>query len=98
MSRLTVFITGTAVGAALIYAALTHHLLRTSSGWEFVPKTTATFEDSYVDVREFGLVNWADHRELVAALIKADKNQVLGDAARSTLEVNVKGMLDGFRK
>jgi hypothetical protein len=98
MSRLFVFIVGIVVGAGLIYAALTHHFVRTSSGWQIVPKTSATFDDFYVDVREFDVSNWSEHRELVAAIIKAEKSQILGDAAQSSLEKTAGRFIEGLRK
>ena len=98
MRRLFTFILGTAVGGCLIYAALTHHLLRTKGGWEFLPKTSATFDDWYVDVREFDLTHWAEHRELVAAIIKAEKNQILGDATQTTVERSAQRMVDRLRQ
>jgi hypothetical protein len=98
MNRLFIFLIGSAVGACLIYSALTHHLLYTNSGWELVPKTSATFDDWYVDVRKFDLASWSEHRELVAAIIKAEKNQILGDATQSTLEQSARRVVDRLRQ
>jgi hypothetical protein len=98
MSRLSVFIFGILVGGALIYGALTHYLLHTSSGWELVPKTSATFDDSYLDVRAFTVAEWAEHRELVGAIVAAKKEHILGKAAQDGIEQGVTQLLDEFRK
>jgi hypothetical protein len=95
---MSTFIVGAAVGAVALYGALTHHLVRTADGWEVVPKTSATLEDSYVDVRRFGLPEWAEHRELAAAIMKAQKEQILSEAAQQTIEQSAKGLLEGLRQ
>jgi hypothetical protein len=98
MSRLSTFIIGILVGGGLIYGALTHHLLHTSSGWELVPKASTTFDDSYLDVRSFSLADWAEHRNLVAAIVAAKKEHILGEAAEAGIEHGVTQLLDEFRK
>jgi hypothetical protein len=98
MSRLGTFIFGIVVGGGLIYGALTHHLLHTSSGWELVPKASTTFDDSYLDVRNFTLTDWAEHRELVAAIVAAKKEHILGESAEAGIEQGVMQLLDEFRK
>jgi hypothetical protein len=98
MSRLATFIFGILVGGGLIYGALTHHLLRTAAGWELVAKAGATFDDSYLDVRSFTLADWAEHRELVAAIVAAKKEHILGESAEASIEQGVTQMLDEFRK
>jgi hypothetical protein len=98
MGRISIFIVGAAVGAVLLYGAMTHHLVRTPKGLQIVPKTNASFDDSYVDVRSFSLSDWAEHRELVTAIVKAEKDQILGDAAEQTIEQSANRLLDGVRQ
>jgi hypothetical protein len=97
MGRLATFILGILVGGGLIYGALTHHVLHTSAGFELVPKASATFDDSYLDVRNFTLADWAEHRGLVAAIVNAKKEHILGEAAEAGIEQGVIQMLDEFR-
>ena len=98
MSRLAVFIFGILVGGGLLYGALTQHLLHTTSGWELVPKVAANFDDSYLDVRKFSLADWAQHQQLVAAIVAAKKEHILGEAAEAGIEQGVTQLLDEFRK
>jgi len=97
MKRISWFIAGCVAGGAFMYAGITHHLLGTSSGWELVPKSSATFDDSFLDVREFGLSDWAEHRELVAAIIKAEKEKILGEAAQHSIEKTAGRLVDDLR-
>ena len=98
MRRISVFIIGCLAGGAIMYGGLTHHLLRTSDGWELIPKSSATFDDSFVDVRKFTLSDWAEHRELVAAIVKAQKEQILGGATQNTLEQSAGRVFDEIRR
>jgi hypothetical protein len=98
MSRLATFIIGILIGGGLIYGALMHHLLHTSSGWELVPKSSATFDDAYLDVRAFTVADWTEHRELVAAIVASKKEHILGEAAQDGIEHGVMQLLDEFRK
>jgi hypothetical protein len=85
MARLNSFFLGLLAGAALTYFALGYHVLRTKDGFEVIRKTTPTFAQSYVDVRTFDGGAWTERPELAAAVMKAGKEELLGDAALESL-------------
>jgi hypothetical protein len=95
MGRFWTFFWGVVVGSILLYGAMTYHVVNTRDGLQVVPKTTARLAGTYVDIRGFGIDDWAEHRDLAMALIQADKGDLLGDAAispvRETLEAWLKG-------
>jgi len=86
------------VGAILMYGAMKYHVVNTKDGLQAVPKMTASLKGTYVDIRGFGIDDWAEHRDLAMALIEAGKGDLLGDAAispvRETLEAWLKGRTD----
>ncbi len=96
MGRLSSFATGVAVGAGVMFGALTFHLVRTTEGYELVPKITAGFADTYVDVRTFGVSDWANHKPLVAAIVRADKQKILAPSSAENLTEGVQDMLKGL--
>ncbi|TVS15288.1 MAG: hypothetical protein EA424_16540 [Planctomycetaceae bacterium] len=95
MGRFWIFFWGMVVGAILLYGAMTYHVVNTHDGLQVVPKTTSGLAGTYVDIRGFGIDDWAEHRDLAMALIQAGKGELLGDAAispvRETLEAWLKG-------
>ena len=94
MNRFSCLVVGAILGAALVYGAVTHHVLRTEAGLEFIPKTQAGFQKTYLDVRQFGVSNWADHQEVAQAVIKAGKEDLLKDSARNSLQRGVDNLLN----
>jgi hypothetical protein len=86
MGRLFALVLGVVVGGVAVYGSLEYHLVRTSDGFLAVPKTKANWADTYVDVRPFGVEDWARHRDLVEALIAAKKEQVFGEAAEGGMK------------
>lgn len=94
MGRFWTFFWGMVVGAVLLYGAMNYHVVNTHDGLQAVPKTTAGLADTYVDIRGFGIDDWAEHRDLAMALVKSGKADLLGDAAispvRDTLETWLK--------
>ncbi len=85
MGRAGSFVSGCLVGGATIFTSLKYHVVHTNNGFEFVPKLTANFSETYVDVRKFTPSDWDDHKSLVAAMVKADKSDILGDATADHL-------------
>ena len=85
MGRAGSFAAGCVVGGAAIFTSLKYHVVHTNNGFEFVPKLTANFSETYVDVRKFTPSDWDDHKSLVAAMVKADKSDILGDATADHL-------------
>lgn len=96
MGRMSSFIFGAAVGATVMFVSLTYHVLRTSEGYELVPKLTAGFSETYVDVRKFGASDWANHKSLVAAIVAADKKTILQDSSSEHVTEGVQEMLKGL--
>lgn len=85
MGRAGSFVSGCIVGGAAIFTSLKYHFVQTNKGFEFVPKLTASFSETYVDVRQFTPSSWNEHKSLVAAIVKADKSEILGDSSADHL-------------
>ena len=96
MGRIGTFVIGAVVGAVLIFGAQRYHLLRADDGFYVVPKLSATFEQAYVDVREFGVTDWVEHRELAAAIVKAKKDHLFQDSAADSFRDGLKNALDSI--
>lgn len=80
MRRLGGMILGLAIGAGLMFGAMKYHVLRTNSGFEFVPKRSTSLADAYVDVRGWGFTDWSKHPDLVWSLTKNGKTNVMGES------------------
>jgi len=93
---LAVFVFGVVAGGGLIFGAQRYHLVRAQDGVYLVPKLESTFQDAYVDVRQFGLRDWADHKLLTTAIIKAKKEHLMQDSAASDLNKGMNAALDGL--
>jgi hypothetical protein len=93
MGRLAIFILGMAVGGGMVYGAERYHVLRTSQGLETVPKLSASFSETYVDVRGFGASDWADHQGLAADVLRAHKEYLIQDAVADKVRQKVDGLL-----
>ncbi|MCG8585518.1 MAG: hypothetical protein MI757_12475 [Pirellulales bacterium] len=79
MGRLTSFITGAFVGATIMLLATKFHFVRAEDGFHMVPRVTSSMTDTYVDIREFTVSDWNEHRLLLAALVRAEKSHVVQD-------------------
>ncbi|HXT59095.1 MAG TPA: hypothetical protein VN699_10690 [Pirellulales bacterium] len=93
MGRLAMFILGMGVGGALVYGAERYHVLRTNQGLETVPKLSASFSETYVDVRGFGPSDWADHQGLAADVLRARKEYLIQGAVADKVRQKVDGLL-----
>ena len=98
MKRLSGLIAGLLLGGAFVYGALNYHLVQTDDGYELIPKTAPTFADTWVDVRDFSLRDWYEHRDLAKAVIRADRQDLLGASAADDLVSGMSGLLDEFRQ
>ncbi|MCO6457359.1 MAG: hypothetical protein J5I93_18830 [Pirellulaceae bacterium] len=81
MGRLSSFLAGLLVGAAVMFTALKYHVVRANDGWHLIPKLQSDFSQTYVDVRQFTPADWNEHRELAVAIVKADKGHLMSDSA-----------------
>jgi hypothetical protein len=96
MNRLSSFFTGLIVGAAGLYWAMTFHVVRADDGVHVVPKVSAGLGDAYVDIREFGAEQWSEHRSLAAAIVHAEKDELLKESALSNLRHAAQGALESL--
>lgn len=96
MTRFTSFLLGMVCGAVLLGSAMHYHFVRSSKGLLMVPKITKGLDDTYVDIREFQLSDWQQHRSLAAALMKSDRSELLADNSLSTFRQSIDGVLDGL--
>jgi hypothetical protein len=86
MSRFSSFVLGMVAGALILYAAMNFHVVRASDGFHFVNKQPPRMSEAYVDVRRFGVTDWASHPQLASALVLANKQQLLGDSAGGAIQ------------
>jgi hypothetical protein len=77
MRRIWTFVLGIVAGGVLIYAAMNYHLIRAKDGLHLVPKVNAQLASTYVDIRNFKVADWANHAEITAALLKAERRDLL---------------------
>jgi hypothetical protein len=96
MGRIGSFLCGTVVGAVTVFGALKYHVVRANDGVHFVPKVTSGFEDTYVDIRQFGFSDWNRHRSLAMALVKSDRAELMDETAALQIRQSVEAWLQGF--
>ena len=96
MKRFTSFLLGVVVGGALVFGGMTYHIVRASDGFHRIPKLNAGIEKFYVDIRQFGVDDWAEHRGLATAIIRADKEYLLQDSAEQSLRDGIRSALENI--
>jgi hypothetical protein len=87
------FLSGAAVGGSLVFGSLSYHFLRTEEGLQMVPKLSATFHETYIDVRNFGATDWARHKTIVAAIVRANKDDIFAETEVDTTHEGVTSLL-----
>ena len=90
------FLTGIVVGIVLTLGAQKYHVLRTSQGVELVPKLVTGFGETYLDVRDYTPDDWAQHKQVVAAVVHAGKEHILGESASRSLLDGMDGVLENL--
>ncbi len=93
MRRLSTFIFGMVVGGLLIYGGLNYHVINTPSGLHLVPKVNSTLAETYVDVRGWGVAEWMQHKDVAAALLAADRQDLMQSAAEDSLRTGLDRIL-----
>lgn len=93
MRRLPTFIFGMIVGGLLIYGGLHYHVINTASGLHLVPKVTSTLAETYVDVRGWGVAEWMQHKDIAAALLAADRQDLMQSAAEDSIRTGLDRIL-----
>lgn len=68
---------GLILGAAATLVAMNYHIVRTADNVAFVPKRYAGLQDSYVDVRNWGIADWTEHPDFVWTLYKNDRQDLI---------------------
>jgi Fe-S cluster biosynthesis and repair protein YggX len=86
MKRLVWLAIGMVLGGLLVTGSLKYHVLRTKDGMTLVPKREISFEDAYVDIRQFGVTEWAKHQNLMLAVVENKQTDLLENSARETVE------------
>lgn len=94
MGKLGTFLFGAIVGATLVYGAQRFHVVRSDEGFYLVEKVSAGFSESYVDIRNFTLSDWANHKSLAAALLRAKKEHLLKDSAGDSFREDIRTALN----
>jgi len=94
MGRFGSFLLGVVLGGAAVFVGLKYHVVYADNGVHLVPKLYATFDEVYVDIRGFDLADWGEHKALAAALVKADKGELMGEAAVNQARDLVGGVLE----
>ncbi len=90
------FIFGMVCGAAMLYIAMHYHVVRGKDGVTLIPKISNNLSNVYVDVREFGLSDWKEHKTLAAAVLQSDQSAMLDDASLTSFRESVRGLVDGL--
>ncbi len=96
MGRLSTFVFGVIVGVVLTFGSQRYHVVRASDGFHLVPKLSASFSQAYVDVRSFGIADWAEHRGLAGAIIRAKKDHLLKGSATDQLRDGLHDAVDAL--
>ena len=90
MRRWGTFMFGVLVGGLLLYGVLNYHVIQARDGTHLIPKVNAQLASTYVDIREFTPRDWIDHPEILEALHRAKRDDLLkmaaGDAAGNALD------------
>lgn len=95
MRRFSSFLMGMVFGAGMLYLLMIYHIVHAADGHHLIPKIDSQLPDTYVDIREFTFKDWADHSDLAAALIKADRGDLVEGAASGALQRGIDNLLGG---
>jgi hypothetical protein len=96
MSRVIVFLVGVVVGGVAVFGSLKYHVVRAEDGVHLVAKTTSSFDEIYVDVREFGPKDWTEHKDLAVAMVRADMQHLIGDTTANSFRQSVSDAMEGW--
>lgn len=94
MRRWITFGTGVLVGAVLIYLIMNFHVVRAKDGFHVLPKVNAQFASTYVDIRSFTVADWAANAEIAAAIVNAQRRDLLDSAINDTFQSGVDRLLN----
>lgn len=94
MGRFGCFLFGLLVGAITVFVSLKYHIVRAADGHHLIPKVSAEFGGTYVDVRSFGFRDWAEHKSLAAAIARSGKSDLMTQATVNSVTDRVNDYLD----
>ena len=93
MSR---FVFGMICGAGMLYVAMHYHVVRGNEGVFLVSKISNNLSDVYVDISNFELSDWQEHKPLAAAMLRSNKAHLLEDASLTGFNSSVSSMVNGL--
>lgn len=85
MNRFGAFLLGLGLGATATFVCLRYHIVRANDSFHLVARQGGSMEDLYVDIREFDLKAWNQHRTLAIDLIAAKKEHLISDSASGSI-------------
>jgi hypothetical protein len=85
MRRLTSFLSGMLTGGLLLYLTMNLHVIRARDGFHLIAKAHPQLAATYVDIRQFGVADWAEHPEVAAALVNSNRRDLMENAVDQTL-------------
>ncbi len=94
MGKIGTFFFGVLIGGVSVWWMLHFHVVRAADGLHIVPKVTSAFAGAYVDIRSFGINEWAEHQELAFAISRAQKQELLQGAPLQTFQNAVNQAFD----
>ena len=95
MNRFGAFLLGLGLGVALTFVCLRYHIVRANDSFHLVARQGGSMEDLYVDIREFDLKAWNQHRTLAIDLIAAKKEHLIGDSASNSVSKRLDNLFGG---
>ena len=90
------FIAGMFCGAALLYVAMHYYFVRGNEGVFLVPKISNNLSGVYVDIRQFNLNDWKEHKPLAAAIMQSNRSHLLEDASLGSFRESIGALVDGL--
>lgn len=94
MRRLGAVLFGVLLGGGLVWFGFHYHVVRTGEGLLYVPKTSATLVDTYVDIRDWSAEEWQDHPDLIAAVVKDGREELIVQPTSGDI---IRRLFDKFR-
>ena len=85
MKRISIFLAGFLLGALVASVSLKFYLVRATDGYYVVPKATARWSGSYVDIRKFTLDEWRQRPELALAISQQEGTDLMSEATRQAV-------------
>jgi hypothetical protein len=92
--RLTSFFAGVLTGGVLIYMAMHYHVIHANDGWHLVPKVDGQLTNTFVDIRDYKISDWAQHADIAAARVNANRRDLIDNAVNDTFNSGVDRLLN----